>query len=405
MRSVSQINTILGGSYLSKDSSRCAGTTTLLMLNLVLPKLYDAGMWRALVTEIQMDCAAGYAVLAPDYEAVLAALVNDCPTPVQGMSYEYSPTGPLIVEQPASSLYGIIDEGLVPLMSDVPEDGIDELIFASTSAFASGDTATVTYTDSDEDVGYAQVVLPLHTITVASSTSPAAISVAANGGTDATTGEVLTTLTTADNSAMGLVAGLGLTLSQLTGTDATYIGTFRIHSIPSSTTVKIVKAYVALTGTLAAVTTPRLMPVSTIASVESIVYAGLPARTTVKDADDTLYAILNPGEGCAEFRRYQVPQPEVDTTSDWTLQAWVKRKFIPLTGNSDLVYLDNINVLKHAFLATIAEDNSDLERASVHWAEVEKMLQKELSQYRGGAKHYPSFEPWGRAIAPVPSLY
>jgi hypothetical protein len=288
-------------------------------------------------------------------------------------------------------------------MSYIDDVGCDELIFTSTSAFASGDTVKITYTDSDN--GYTQVTLPLNTITVASSTTPAAISAAADGGTDADTGEVLTTLTTANNSAMGLVAGLGLTLSQISGTDATYIGTFRIHSIPSTTSVKIVKTYVALTGSLAAVTTPRLMPVSTISDVASMVYTSLPARTLAKDADGIIYAILPPGDGCSEFRRYEVPQVPEETTEEWTVTCIVKRKFTPLTETTDLVYLDNTTALRYAFQAAAFEDEGDYERATVFWNKAKKALDDSLFDLRGGITKIPDVNIWGDGVPGMPCYY
>jgi len=403
MRTVSNISTILGTAYLAASDGQSVGTSIIPMLNLALPRLYEMGPWKALLVETQINCTAGYAVLPPDYESILAAMVNDAHVPIQSMLYEYQHNGPGIISQPASTIYGIIDEGYVTLMSDPPDGGIEELIFTSTSAFASGDIATITYTDTDE--GYTQVALPLATTTVASASSPAAISAAADGGTDSATGEVLTTLTTANNASMGLVAGLGLTLSQLTGTDASYIGTFRIHSIPTTTSVKIVKSYVALTGTLAAVTTPRLMPVSTISSVESLVYTSLPARTVVSDLDETIYGILPAGDGVSQYRRYKVPQPEEDTATTYTLQAVCKRAFIPLTANTDQVYLDNLNVLRHAFLAIIAEDHSDLETAGKHWGIVKNILNEELATARGGIQARPNLNIWGDGIAPMPYRY
>ena len=316
---------------------------------------------------------------------------------IHSMDYQTKADGIGTLYRPVSRIYGLQDAGMVALMSDIADEGAEELIFTCASAdFESGDTAKITYTDTDE--GYAQVTLPLHAISVT-------ISAAASGGTDAVTGEVLTTLTVA--SSTGLVAGLGLTITQLTGTDTTYISQFRIHSVVNATSIKIVKSYVALSGTIAGVTDATLIPVSTIASVESLVYTSLPGRTLVKDADDILYAILPTGDGVSQYRRYECPQ--VDTassdTDEWTVIAIVKRAFTPLTETSDLVYLDSIPALTAAFLSIVARDAGDHDREAMLWNRAIKILDKELADNNGGVKHTPNFQPWGRGVGSVPSLY
>jgi hypothetical protein len=401
LRTVSQLNTLLSP-YLAVGT-QSGSTTTLTMLNSCLPVMYAMGDWRSLKTEYEIAATSGYFCLPPDYEAVLSASLAEAPMQINSIDYQTRYTGPGRLVRPVGSAYGLIDRGMKSLMSDIAEEGIDELIFTCASAaFASGDTATVTYSDTEE--GYTQVVLPLHTITVAAS-GGTAITVAADGGTDATTGEVLTTLTV--TSSTGLVAGLGLTISQLTGTDATYIGTFRIHSVASATSIKIVKAYVALTGTLAAVSTPRLMPVSTIESVESIVYESLPGRTLVKDADGIIYADLLAGSGVASYRRYECPQVPEDAEEDdeWTVRATVKRAFIPLTSNSDIVHLDSIPALTSAFLAVVARDASDHEREEMLWARVRAILDKELFDAKGGVTDLPEIQLWGEGLPGMPCYY
>lgn len=154
-------------------------------------------------------------------------------------------------------------------------------------------------------------------------------------------------------------------------------------------------------------TSVTLTPATNIMSVESIKFTSLPGRVVVGSPDDTniIYAILPPGDGVAQYRRYKVPQPSTDTDDEWVLTCLVKRRFVPLTSTSDIVYLDNLTALKHAFLAVVAEDNSDLDRAAKHWAACEKQLQSELTQTRGGARGYPNISIWGAGVAPLQSFY
>ena len=392
MRTVAQLDAILSP-YLAVGT-RSHGTTTIRMLNLVLPQLYGMGAWKALMVEIALDCSAGYAALPPDCESISKVLVNDSWLPINSMSYEYMEAGPGIVGAGSSWIYGIIDKGYVPLMSDPPSGGIDELIFTSTSAFASGDTATVTYTDSED--GYAQVVLPLNAISGTFATS----------ATHSTGTE--TKLNAASNPvSAGFVVGMGVTITG--AAVAAYNDSWRVTEI--SATGGSGNGYIVINKTWAATDSgaftgnATLYPANTILSVESIVYASLPARVIVKDADAVVYAILPASDGVAQYRRYQVPQPPETTTEDWTLQALCKRAFLPLVNTTDFVYLDNIQVLKNAFLAVVAEDASDCDRAAKHWAIAKVLLNQELAEANGGVKHIPNLQLWGDGIPGLPCRY
>lgn len=395
MRTVSQISTILGTAYLANaGDGQSAGTSIIPMLNLALPRLYEMGAWKSLMVEVQIDCTAGYAVLPPDYECVIAAMVNDAHVPIQSMLYEYQSGGPGIISQPASAIYGIIDEGYVTLMSDAPDDGIEELIFTSTSAFASGDIATITYTDSED--GYTQVALPLNAISGTFATSSTH-----SGGAE-------TKLNSAANPvAAGFVVGMGVTISG--ASVAAYNASWRVTEISATGGsgfgyIVINKIWAATdSGTYTGNAT--LYPANTISSVESLAYASLPARTVVDDADDTIYAILPAGDGVSQYRRYKVPQPEEDTASTYTLQAVVKRAFIPIVATSDHVYLDNLNVLRHSFLAIIAEDHADLDTAGKHWGIIKNILGAELATAKGGIQVLPNLQIWGDGIQPMPYRY
>lgn len=393
MKTVSQLFTSsLLNPYLAPASGQSAGTTGIAMLNQVLTELYTLGDWRALLVRRTEDASAGYFCLPPDYEAVISVTINDVSVEIQSMAFEFRKRGTGPLGKGASYIYGLIDEGFVPLMSDIADEGADELIFScGTTSFASGDVATVTYTDSED--GYTQTVMPLHAIAVG--TASAVVS----GGAG------LTDLTV--TSTAGLVVGMGVTITSSSGSDTTYTGTtFRISSLGGDSTSLIIdKSYVAAVGTLTITSSPTIMPANAIASVEEIKYAGLPARTMVKDADGVVYAILNPGDGMTQFRRYRVPQVPEGAADEWPVECLCKRAFIQLTSTSDVVYLDNIMALKHGMLAVIAEDNGDLERSEKHWAKAVKILSAELYDTRGGIEQPPVIELWGNGQMPLPSRF
>ena len=303
MKTVAQINSMLSA-YLPLNDGHSAATSILPMLNQVLARLYNMGNWRALQQEIELDVSAGYICLPEDYESLLSVRINDTPVEIRGQHYEYQTTGPGFLQRPVSTFYGLTDEGFIPTMSDLPIDGLNELIFTLIEGtWAADDSIRVEYVTENGKVVY------------------------------------LPTLTG---------------LSRIT-----------------------------------------LTPPEEILSIQSIQYTSMPSRVTVKDSDDFLYAVLMSGDGVTEYRRYSVPQVPEETTDEWTISGIAKMKFRQLTSNTDIVYLDNVTVLKHSFLAVTAEDNADLERSTYHWGVVEQALQKELSQSRGGAKSYPQISIWG----------
>ncbi len=313
MKTVAQINTLLA-SYLPRADGSSPATTTILMLNQVLPRLYDLGVWKDLRAEWEADVSAGYFCLPPDYESVVSARLNDYPIDVQTQHYEYQSRGPGFLERPVAAIFGLVDQGYVSLMSDVPAEGIESLTFTlSSGTFASGDNITVRY---------------------------------------ATTSGVTT-----------------FTSSPTSGTSVT------------------------------------LTPASNITSVLEIQYTSIPSRMVVTDPDAYIYAIITPGDGVAQYRRYNVPQVNTNTADEWILTALCKRKFVPLTANTDIVYLDNLTVLKHAFLAVVAEDGGDLNQAEIHWRKCKDQLNAELAEARGGAKGYPQIEIWGKGAPALPSYY
>jgi hypothetical protein len=61
---------------------------------------------------------------------------------------------------------------------------------------------------------------------------------------------------------------------------------------------------------------------------------------------------------------------------------------------SDVVYLGNVNCIKHGILATTAEDNADIERANYHWQVCKQLLEDEKDAYRGGARQTMRVDPY-----------
>lgn len=138
--------------------------------------------------------------------------------------------------------------------------------------------------------------------------------------------------------------------------------------------------------------------------VNEIRYESLQNRYDIRTTDNdptTTIATVGPGTGIARFRRYRVPNAQAGSFA----HILCKRRFVPLINDSDPVYISNINALKHALLAVLAEDNADLERAEVHWGKCKAMLDDQLDQYRGPARPALDLQFFGDSVKGIVSHY
>lgn len=113
---------------------------------------------------------------------------------------------------------------------------------------------------------------------------------------------------------------------------------------------------------------------------------------------DSWATILGP-EGVLRTRRYRVPGSNPDTE----IRALLTRRHVPVSADSDIVYLGNSNALKHGLLALTAEDNADLEKADIHWEQCRKIFDQELDSGSSGTARTINVDIWG-GQAPVQNL-
>lgn len=93
---------------------------------------------------------------------------------------------------------------------------------------------------------------------------------------------------------------------------------------------------------------------NTYASLTSV---ELPGGTTVtmRDGSANVYAIYQPAETTVDWRRYQLSSKTTDTT----LQARCRRKYVPLVADTDQSDIDNIEALTEALRGVKASDALD----------------------------------------------
>jgi len=105
---------------------------------------------------------------------------------------------------------------------------------------------------------------------------------------------------------------------------------------------------------------------------------------------DKVIATIPAGSGVLRFRRFRTTK-----IPDSVVHLLMKRACPAFLTEDTVIHLGNINAIKHALLGRIAEDASDLQRAEIHWATCEKLLDDELDCFRGSAKPLLVVNGWG----------
>jgi hypothetical protein len=139
------------------------------------------------------------------------------------------------------------------------------------------------------------------------------------------------------------------------------------------------------------------MPHTDVRKITAIRFEGVPVKVRLeafKTSDSTIVYTLAEGRGdfVARYRRYRTSQPSNGDTQKVFLL--LKRAFLPLMDESDIVYLGNVNAIKCAILATTAEDNADIERSNFHWQVCRQLLEEEKDASRGAARQVFTIDPY-----------
>jgi len=136
------------------------------------------------------------------------------------------------------------------------------------------------------------------------------------------------------------------------------------------------------------------------ATLESISYSGITEAirvVAVKSGDPSVKLILAEirGDGVVRYRRFRFANSSGQTKN---IKLLLKRAWQTVLTQDDIIYLGNLNAIKHGLLGMLAEDNADLERAQYHWTICRQLLDEELDAARGAAKPKPILKPVGNQI-------
>lgn len=135
-----------------------------------------------------------------------------------------------------------------------------------------------------------------------------------------------------------------------------------------------------------------------IIEVESISFEDIPEKVEVYglQLDTSLefpLAVVR-GDGVVRYRRFRF----ANSGQTANIKLLLKRAWEPVLKQSDVIYLGNLNAIKHGLLGMLAEDNADLERAQYHWTICRQLLDEELDATRGAAKPKLIIKPFGNQI-------
>ena len=136
-------------------------------------------------------------------------------------------------------------------------------------------------------------------------------------------------------------------------------------------------------------------------SIKSISFADVPEDVRVyalhqnnNPATSTTLAVVK-GDGVSRYRRFRF---ENGSASVRNVKLLLKRAWQPVQTQDDILYLGNLNAIKHGLLGMLAEDNADLERAQYHWGISRQLLEEELDATRGSAKPKLKINPAGASF-------
>lgn len=136
--------------------------------------------------------------------------------------------------------------------------------------------------------------------------------------------------------------------------------------------------------------------------IREIQFQDLPIEIDILIGETSItpVATLPAGSGVARYRRFRVS----DTRDDSVVHLLLKRSAPDDLTDDTVIYLSNVNALKHALLGRIAEENADVQRAEYHWQVCEKILDAELDANRGAARPMLQVDIWGGGNKPY-NLY
>ena len=309
-------------------------------LNEVMPRIYKMGYWRDLLFEHSQDASDQYISLPPDTDSIVSAILDNNPYPARSLWHDYKIFG--TNDQDDTLLPAFIDDGYSPLYRDLDTSNQYMLKMASLKApfNASPTTGSVTIRyrqNSDATDGSNSLV----------------------GGETALTGDSYTETTYTFTTTTGGAGYRDIT----TDYDITDVLSISWQNVSADHPFRIIAKYQGTAG----------------------------GTQTADSTKDLLLSEINTRNGSSRYRRFRIG----GTNSTSTAHMLLKRKWVDVDSQSDVVQVPSMSVLKHALLGKLSEDNADLQRASYHWGVVNELLETDTDSYRGATRPFLKIAPGG----------
>lgn len=320
-------------------------------LNEVMPRIYKMGYWRDLVVEESQDASDGYIALPSDTESVVASILDNNPLPTQSLWHDYRLFG--TNDQDDTVIPAFIDDGYSPLYRDLDTSSQYRLKMASVKAPFTASPTTGTFT-----IRYRQYA-------DASDASNSLV-----GGETVITGESYNEVTYTFTTTTGAAGYDWIDASGSSGStinDVTDVVSISWQNVTADHPFRIIGVYQGARGT----------------------------GGSTDATKDLLLAEINTQRGSSRYRRFRIGNTNATSNAHMLL----KRKWVDVDSQSDVVHIPSTSVLKHSLLGKLSEDNADVQRATYHWAIVADLLEKDTDSYRGSTRPPLRVSPGGAGFA------
>lgn len=308
-------------------------------LNEVMPRIYKMGYWREMLVEHIQDASDGYVSLPPDTDSIVAGIVDNVPAPTRSLWHDYKLYG--TNDQDDTTLSAFIDDGYAPTYRDLVSGSKYKIQFHTMK----GPSYTTAPSKGSITVKYRRYG------------DAAAASGALIAGDTKLEGDSYSEASTNFTGQSGGPSDL-IIYGDITG-----VLSITWENIEADHPIQISAKY---NGTDS-------------------------GGSTTDSTKDLILAQINTEHGSSRYRRFRIG----NTNSDSSAHMLLKRRWVDVDSESDLVYIPSKSILKHALLGKLSEDNADAQRAMYHWGVVRELLEADTDSYRAAAKPTLHIAPHG----------
>ena len=121
---------------------------------------------------------------------------------------------------------------------------------------------------------------------------------------------------------------------------------------------------------------------------------GYVTMSVVVSGTPTVLSVYQPSETNPIYRHYKVGTITARDDNKPVLRCKVKRRFVKMTQETDLVWPDNLGALKFALIAYMMENQGayELQQSETFWQKCYQVLNQGLKQNRGGIRPLLAFD-------------